>query len=646
MAGIFGIWNFDGRPLERALLERMGRSLAHRGPDGDSLFMSGPAGVGCRLFRVTPESSTEAQPCVRSSGTVVVFDGRLDNRRELIAALRGQHDVSERTPDVELVAACYETAAEGFAARLEGDFAAAVLDLPARRLLLARDAIGVRPLYFWRGGGTLVFASEIKSILTHPGVRAQVNVPVLAEYMVCRLHRQPDDGTTLFEEIQTVPPAHEAVATPEELSVRRYWDFKAEAVAHSIAHPLNDGVSFEALAEEFASLFDRSVRRRLRSASPVAVSVSGGLDSSAIFCAAVRAHRDPQARVPVINGLTYTPADGSPADEHEFVEEIERVAGVSIARVAMARGILDDADDTAWHAETPMADRQWNTTRRLLMAVAASGSRVLLTGHWGDQVLFDQAYLVDLTRAGAWPTVAAHLRAYVTWHPGERAREFRRAFVSDLASHQLSASTYRVVRDLKRAVLRQPRAPSWYDHAFVARAPGRGFGGHEPRTAGAHARSLYREVRSRYNVHCLEWHNKVASMFGVEPAFPFLDRDLLEFLMRTPGEALNRHGVPKAILRKGLQGVVPDRILRRASKGDFTAVVNEGAGPLSGDLARAPGPGSRSVARGFVNLAVLTAALADAQAGLATDSAVAAGHLVDLVGLDLWLNAFFEGENA
>src|SRR6188508_1522852 len=148
VAGIFGVWNSDGEPLDPAVLAQMGRSLAHRGPDGESLFTSGAAGLGCRLFRITPESLDEIQPVVRSSGVAVVFDGRLDNRSALIAALRDSQEVSHQTSDPELVAACYESAGLDVAARLEGDFAAAILDLRASRLLLARDAIGVRPLYY------------------------------------------------------------------------------------------------------------------------------------------------------------------------------------------------------------------------------------------------------------------------------------------------------------------------------------------------------------------------------------------------------------------------------------------------------------------------------------------------------------------
>jgi asparagine synthase (glutamine-hydrolysing) len=636
MAGIFGIWNFDGRPLDRAVIEKMGRRLAHRGPDGESIFSTTTAAIGCRIFRVTPESSSDVQPCVRRDGAVIVFDGRLDNRGDLISRLRDHHDVSDRTPDPELVAACYETAGQDFAARLEGDFAAAVLDLPSRRLLLARDAIGVRPLYYWTDAGTLMFASEIKAILAHAGVRARVDETVLAEYFVSRLHRQPEDGGTFFKDIHTVPPSHVVTATPERVNARRYWDFTTQS---------QDGPrSFDQAAEGFRHHFLQSVRRRVRSARPVAVSVSGGLDSSSIFCAALAMHGAHPKDIPGIIGLTYTPTDGSPADEHEFVEELERFTGIAIARVPLARGIRDDLDASIWHAESPAPDCQWNTTRRLFMATADRGARVILTGHWGDQMLFDQAYLVDLVRAGAWGQVAAHLRAYVEWHPDDStAREFWRFFLSDLTRHALPASLSRSVRRVRRRLSKEPVASAWFRDSFIRQAPRREFRHREP-PGTAHARSLYREARSRYNVQCLEWQNKIGAMYRLEPALPFLDRELIQFLMSVPGAVLTRDGVPKAILRQALTGVVPEPILARKSKADFTAVTNEGIRQDCGAATLAPASFPSGIARGFIDERALATALAEAQDALDGVAVTSGRNIAGLVGLELWLAAFFEGD--
>jgi asparagine synthase (glutamine-hydrolysing) len=640
MAGIFGAWNFDGRPMDPQVLGRMGRAMAHRGPDGESVFVRDAAGLGCRLFRVTPESSSEVQPLVRSSGAAVVFDGRLDNRADLIGALREHHAVTSLTPDPELVAACYETAGADFAVRLEGDFAAAVLDPASARLLLARDALGVRPLYYWTSAEAIVFASEIKAILAHPDVRARVNEPVLAEYFVSRLHRQPEDGTTFFQEIRSVPAAHVVmVASPGTVTARRYWDFNTRDP---------DGPrTFEAAADGFRHYFEQSVRRRLRSARPVAVAVSGGLDSSSIFCTAVALRHAQPADIPAIAGFTYAAAEGSPADERTFVEDIERFTGATIARIPLARGVLDHAEAGAWHGESPSADPLWNMTQRMFTAAANGGARVLLGGQWGDQVLFDQAYLVDLLRAGFWGTVAAHLHAYAAWHSGATVREFRRFFISDLLSHQVPPPMSRFVRRARKLLSRGVRIDKPYETRLIRQAPRREFRGDEPRGAAtAHARSIYREVRSRYNVHGFEWHNKVASMFGLEPAFPFLDRDVIQFMMSVPGAVLNQDGVPKAILRRAEQGIVPARILERRSKADFTAAVNEGVRQDCAGAAPPVGANSVSVTRGFVNARTASAALAAAQRELDGDTFAGSSAITDLWALELWLDAYFEGDKA
>jgi asparagine synthetase B (glutamine-hydrolysing) len=190
-----------------------------------------------------------------------------------------------------------------------------------------------------------------------------------------------------------------------------------------------------------------------------------------------------------------------------------------------------------------------------------------------------------------------------------------------------------------------PVASAWYDADFVRRAPQREFPASEPRTRSAHTRALYREVRSRYNVHCLEWQNKVAAMFGLESAFPFLDRDLIGFLIGVPGDVMIRDGVPKATLRAGLQGVVPSCILQRADKADFTAVVNDAFTQDAAAIARVLARGL-GTARGFVDAGALTVALAEAQTRLAGTSGTASHEITDLVGLELWLGAFFDGETA
>ncbi|CAN5867962.1 hypothetical protein BH23GEM5_BH23GEM5_15670 [soil metagenome] len=197
MSGIAGIWNQNAAPVDPAILGRMSATLAHRGPDGEGLWVEGAVGLSCRLNRVTPESAGETQPLLHSSGAVLVFDGRLDNRDEVVAACRDSSPVGRDSPDPALVLAAYHQWGDAFPEHLTGDFALALWDPRRHRLLLVRDAIGVRPLYYCRVGATFLFASEIKALLAHPDFVARPDEDHLAELLL-GAYPQDDRGLTFF----------------------------------------------------------------------------------------------------------------------------------------------------------------------------------------------------------------------------------------------------------------------------------------------------------------------------------------------------------------------------------------------------------------------------------------------------------------
>src|SRR6266849_5290920 len=145
MSGILGIWYLDGRPVDRLELSRLSATLRHRGSDGQGMWIVGAAGLACHLARITPESAAEVQPVADATGAVLVFDGRLDNREELLIALEDDPSVSPGSPDSALVLAAYRAFGDDAPAWLNGDFACGLFDPRRKQLLLARDAIGVRP---------------------------------------------------------------------------------------------------------------------------------------------------------------------------------------------------------------------------------------------------------------------------------------------------------------------------------------------------------------------------------------------------------------------------------------------------------------------------------------------------------------------
>jgi asparagine synthase (glutamine-hydrolysing) len=620
MSGILGVWNLDGRPLERASLSKLGATIAHRGPDAYDSWVDGPVGLACHLLRVTPESAIETQPVIGASRVVAVFDGRLDNREELLASLPVSPRLNASSPDPDIVVAAYENFGEHFTERLNGDFALGLFDPGRQKLVLARDAIGVRPLYYcWTANRkTFLFASEIKALLAHPEVSTQPNPDALADLLLgCRV--LIPQGITCFQGVHSVPPSHVATLTAGEFKTRRYWDFDPAA-------RIRLG-SFPEYAEAFRERFETAVRRRLRSSHPVAVAISGGLDSSAVFCMAQKLRtRSPQIQGTVV-GLSQTFPEGSRCDEQHYLTEIERDYDCEITRIPMGPpGFVEGCEAQIWHHEAPRLDLVWNNVETLLGFVRHLGARVLLTGHFGDEILFDQ-----------------------NWFPGLMDADpqyFRRMFFRDLAKACAPDWLLPPLRRLRSKVASLPKLQSWYTQAFRTRVlppvsprPKREF-------ATAHGWSLYQTARSGYYGACIEWHSKSSSLFGTQMAYPFMDRDLISFLMAIPGDVQVHNGVPKGILRESLRGVLPAAIAGRRGKADFTARVNEGVDRQLPQLLRWLEPSPLTVKFGYVEKNGAGAIVKELKTGKPRQDALLSWALRDVLALEVWLQIFFGDRRA
>ena len=270
MSGIAGIYHLDHSPLEPTALQRMTDVVSHRGPDGIHYHVERPLGLAHLQLCTTPESLRERQPLVSSDGRyVVTCDGRIDNRRELIGALRGSSPVGQSSTDVDLLLAAYRRWGEDCPLHVLGDYAFAVRDRERRTLFCARDAVGIRELFYFYDGRRFIFGTEIKQILQVPGIPRRLNELAMG---ILLAGDAAFGDQTFYRDIKRLRGGHTLTVSPDGIQTRRYW---SPAGVRSAA--LRNGEHEQALL----SAFKEAVGAQLRSHRPVGVTLSGGILSRA-----------------------------------------------------------------------------------------------------------------------------------------------------------------------------------------------------------------------------------------------------------------------------------------------------------------------------------------------------------------------------
>jgi len=566
VSGIAGVYYLDGRPVERAEVERMTASIAHRGPDGAGVWCAGSVGFGHRLLRTTPESFFEKLPLQnQASDLVLTADARIDNRDELFGALDLDWGGRPRAEiaDSELILAAYELWGEACVEKLLGDFAFAIWDGRRRLLFCARDHMGVKPLYYYRSGGVLVFGSEIKALFSLPEVPRRLNEVRVADYLTTRLE---DKTITFYEGIVRLPPAHTLAVGGGQPAPKQYWQLDP-------SRELRFG-SDEECAEAFRALFRQAVRCRLRSGFPVGSLLSGGLDSSSIVCVA----RDLLAEERKSKLLTFSATfDEVPdCDEQPFIRAVLAQGGVEphfvrADRISPFVGLdrrmfLEDAPPVA-----PNLYIHWG----LFGAAQERNVRVLLDGFEGDAVVsLGLERLADLARDGRWKLAAREI--------SKLAHDLHRPAMALWWKRAIRPLLPRFVR-FSWIGLRELVRPSWDSEGILSRRFARRVGAPDrfralaPSTEPPSAReSHWRRLDSGVMPSLREAANHSATAFGVELRYPYADRRLVEFCLALPADQKLREGWTRWVLRRAMEGVLPREIQWRGSKSDLSGSFNRG----------------------------------------------------------------------
>jgi asparagine synthase (glutamine-hydrolysing) len=525
MGAQFGSWNFDGMATPSGYLDGVKRLLSLFGPDGHEQYHGRGLDLLCCTFETT-EQNPSRQPWLLDSGEVLMWDGRLDNGRELIREIGAS--LSPTSPDIEIVAAAWSRWHQESLAKLIGDWALSLWNPRDRCLLLAADILASRHLCYAIDEDHVQWCSVPDPLVLLSERRLSID----EEYLAGWLASFPAPHLTPFREIRRVPPASFVVIRPGRCTVSRYWNFDG----HKRIRYAKDAD----YQEHFLELFRQSVRRRLRSTSPVLAELSGGMDSSSIVCIADQLTS--ASGSPRINTVSYY-NDGEPHwNERPWFTKVEAQRGRTGLHIDASAPSASCGGDDAWFPNRPGACSRKSPVLDYMMR---NGQRVLLSGIGGDEFL------------GGMPTPLPELEDLLA--RGRFIALWRQLFAWALVQRR---PWIHLLRDTASGFL-----PSrFHNPGFVQR--------HIPALSSYATRwRLFGPLPSfQENADALDGIRRqlgckeTTTGYPYERRYPFLDRDLLEFLFSIPREQLVRPGERRSLMRRALKGIVPGEVLHRKRK--------------------------------------------------------------------------------
>jgi asparagine synthase (glutamine-hydrolysing) len=537
-----------GAPLDAGLLEGMMAGIAHRGGDGRGLWRADTVGLGFCFRRTAPGMAPAAQPFVDARrGLTAVLDGRLDNREELWAALGDSRPLAG-VGDAELAALAYDRWDAGCPARVLGDFAFVIWDAPRQRLFGARDPFGAKPFYYYWDGRRLVGASAVRALWAAGWVPRDINEGMIADDLLSDFrfdYRDPE--ATYFAGIKQLRPAHTLRLERGTLTTACYWE--PGSAANGAPHTDED------YFERFRELFLDAVRCRMRDADPLAVALSGGIDSS-LVAGAAETLRQQDRRLPPLQAFTVL-SGGVYQEEWDAIRRLQAWHGTPVEQLPAPSEPTALFEVFRCDSETPHHYGFCNTVP-FYRAVAAKGCRVLLTGYAADELIetSERGLLEDLLFRGRVGALAREIRRKA-WS----GRDPSLSVAGDLLNDQMPAEMR-----LRLRTWRGLQVPDWVDRDFAARtAMRRRRPARQPRRFPTRSQEhSYRALTAPEIAQTLNQADDVAAQFGIEWRYPYLDRRLVEHFLSVPLETRRRAGYRKGFAQRALQpvmrGVIRDRV--------------------------------------------------------------------------------------
>lgn len=541
----FGKCNFDGKPLDPKDLDHVRPVLAPYGPDGEGYICKDNLGIIYGAFHTTKEGRLEKQPHVAPSSAVITWDGRLDNREELIG--RFKNVLSTDATDLSIVAAAYESWGTDAFAKLMGDWAISIWDPSRRSLILAKDFVGTRHLYYKVEKDEVLWCTLLDPLVLFAGHSFALD----EEYIAGWLSFFPAAHLTPYVGIHSVPPSSFVLLQPGRCTILKYWDFNPNKRIR-----YRTDVEYE---EHFRCVFAEAVRRRLRSDSAVIAELSGGMDSSSIVCVADVVIARGTSGTPRLDTVSHYDDSEPNWNERPYFSRVESIRGRPGRHIDIGNlNPLSFESDRGRFAATPSsAGCRSEVDRQFAECLRTQGNRVVLSGIGGDEftggVPSPTPELGDLLSTAHFKTLAHQLKRWalnkrVPWFHllYEAAREFMpEAFQGGPAQAQQISWLQQSFAGWLRLSLKR------YQHRLSIFGPLPSF-----------QQSLKALDLLRGQLACYA----LSSDAVCEKRYPYLDRNLIEFLISVPREQLVRPGQRRSLMRRALAGIVPNEILDRKRK--------------------------------------------------------------------------------
>lgn len=561
MSGIFGLLRFDGGTVASSELEAMAEAMAHRAPDGRNCKVLGSVGLGHCLMRVNVEDRFEAQPLSDpETGVTLVADCRIDNRAELAACFGLGPADTANIPDSAFVLGAYKKWGDDSAAHLLGDFTFAIWDGRAGKLLLARDHMGQRPVYYYAGKDFFAFATEIKALWAIAEVPRKISEIQLGKHL---LHdARSREGASYFEDIwNVVGGAVEIVTANGARRSRRYWE----------AHPAQEhlGRDEDYYIETYRRVFRNAVECRInRLIHPPALSLSAGFDSGGIagLCGSTL-----QAQGRKLTAVSSIVAKGYEGPLHcpwRWVEACRRhMPHLDVHYIESGEvGILDDIE-RSFATEDGFLANGHSVIGELYRTAAGAGARLMMSGIGGDEALNrrGQDFLPYLIRTRQFRRFIAEYKAFLRISGASGHRMLRRIVVSEFTPGPLR----RMIAAARRTFgPKEIPVPVAQDFAAALRRRGITFSVRSPAAIRDGARGAILQALRNWATQNCRQHANQAARHGLDLTFPLLDKRVVEFGLAIPPDLETRDGRNRFLARRSLGEIYPPEFQTRGRRQD------------------------------------------------------------------------------